>query len=173
MQLLHTSIEVIFMENTIKQMRKKCGLTQIEASKITDIPLRTYINYENDPSKAGTIKYNYIMKKLDDYCFIDETHGILKYENIISICTEIFRDYKIHYCYLFGSYAKGSPTELSDVDLLISTDISGLKFYGLAERLREGLKKKVDLINVEQLKDNPELIEEILKDGIKIYVQGQ
>ena len=45
------------MENTIKQMRKRCGLTQIEASQITDIPLRTYINYENDPSKAGTIKW--------------------------------------------------------------------------------------------------------------------
>ena len=75
--------------------------------------------------------------------------------------------------YIFGSYAKGTPTEQSDIDLLISTEVSGLKFYGLAERLRERLKKKVDLINVEQLKDNPELIEDILKDGIRIYVQGQ
>ena len=45
------------MNNTLKELRKKCGLTQAEASQITDIPLRTYINYENDSSKAGSIKY--------------------------------------------------------------------------------------------------------------------
>jgi predicted nucleotidyltransferase/DNA-binding XRE family transcriptional regulator len=161
------------MDITVKEIRKKCGLTQAEASQITDVPLRTYINYENDPSKAGSIKYNYILQKLQEYGLVDESHGILKLEDIVSICTAVFDEYKVHYCYLFGSYAKGIPTEKSDVDLLISTDASGMKFFGLAERLRERLKKKVDLINVEQLKDNPELIEEILKDGIKIYAQRQ
>ena len=161
------------METTVKEIRKKCGLTQAEASLITDIPLRTYINYENDPSKSGSIKYNYILRKLQEYGLIDETHGILKYEDIVSICSAVFDEYTVHYCYLFGSYAKGTPTEKSDVDLLLSTDASGMKYFGLAERLREGLKKKVDLINVEQLSDNSELIGEILKDGIKIYVQGQ
>lgn len=157
------------MDKSIKELRKECGLTQTAASQITGIPLRTYINYENDPAKAGSIKYNYIIQKLREYCFIDESHGILRFETIASVCNEVFREYAVHYCYLFGSYAKGTPAEQSDVDLLISADISGLKFYGLAERLREALKKKVDLINVEQLNDNPELIEEILKDGIKIY----
>ena len=161
------------MNNTLKDLRKVCSLTQAEASQITDIPLRTYINYENDPSKAGSIKYNYIIQKLQEFSLVDETHGILKFEKIVSACEEAFREYTVNYCYLFGSYAKGTPTAQSDINLLISTDVSGLKFYGLAERLREGLKKKVDLVNVEQLKDNPELIEEILKDGIKIYVQGQ
>ena len=159
------------MDITVKEIRKKCGLTQAEAYKITDVPLRTYINYENDPSKAGSIKYNYILQKLQKYGLVDESHGILKLEDIVSICTAVFDEYKVHYCYLFGSYAKGIPTEKSDVDLLISSYSSGMKFVGLAERRRESLKKKVDLINVEQLKDNPELIEEILKDGIKIYAQ--
>ena len=161
------------MNNTLKKLRKECGLTQAGAAQITDIPLRTYINYENDPSKAGSIKYNYIIQKLQEYSLLDETHGILKYEEIVSVCEEVFKEYAVKYCYLFGSYAKGTPTAQSDVDLLISTETSGLQFYGLTERLRERLKKKVDLINVEQLKNNPELIEEILKDGIKIYVQGQ
>jgi len=52
---------------------------------------------------------------------------------------------------------------------LISTEIKGLKFFGLVEELRNSLQKKVDVIEVAGLKDNVELLEEILKDGIKIY----
>ena len=62
-----------------------------------------------------------------------------------------------------------SKCHTSDIDLLISTSITGMKFYDLVESLREGLKKKVDLLTLDQLNDNPELLNEILKDGIKIY----
>lgn len=47
--------------------------------------------------------------------------------------------------------------------------IDGMKFYKLAEKLREKLKKKVDLLDIAQLNNNPTLVQEILKDGIKIY----
>ena len=70
---------------------------------------------------------------------------------------------------MFGSYAKGKETPSSDVDLLISADVKGIKLYGLVEELRETLCKKVDLLDINQLKDNLPLMEEILKDGIKIY----
>jgi len=39
----------------------------------------------------------------------------------------------------------------------------------LVEAIREGLHKRVDILNREQLESNLELINEILKDGIKIY----
>ena len=58
---------------------------------------------------------------------------------------------------------------MSDVDLLISANVKGLKFYGLIEEIRIALHKKVDILNMDQLKDNIELTEEIFKDGIKIY----
>lgn len=75
----------------------------------------------------------------------------------------------VKFCYLFGSYAKGKETPVSDVDLLISTDVKGLKFYGMVEELRTNLRKRVEVLDMNQLKENPELTEEILKDGIKIY----
>ena len=100
---------------------------------------------------------------------MDETHGILTVDEIKNICSSIFENYNIDYCYLFGSYAKGKATEVSDVDLLISTPISGMRFYDLVETIREALQKKVDVLNREQLNENLELINEILKDGIKIY----
>lgn len=161
------------MNTTIKELRKTAGLTQTEASRITGIPLRTFKEYENNPDKVNSIKYDYIIQKLQEYLYVDETHGILGHDEIVSVCCDIFEDYPVHYCYLFGSYARGSATPTSDVDLLVSTDAKGLKFYGLAEKLRTALKKNVDLIHLDQLKDNPELLNEILKDGEKIYGQGQ
>ena len=44
-----------------------------------------------------------------------------------------------------------------------------MRFYEIAELLRENLKKKVDLLDFAQLNNNPTLLQEILKDGIKIY----
>jgi hypothetical protein len=37
------------------------------------------------------------------------------------------------------------------------------------EEIRTALHKKVDVLDIHQLKDNLELTQEILKDGIKIY----
>lgn len=115
------------------------------------------------------MKYLFMMQKLEEYGFIDETHGILSISRIKDICSEVFSDFEIEYCYLFGSYAKGKATENSDIDLLVSTTISGMQFYDLVEVLREKLKKKVDVLNREQLNNNPDLTNEILKDGVKIY----
>ncbi len=114
------------------------------------------------------MKYEYMMQKLDKYDFVDENHGILTVQKIKDICNDVLSSYDVEYCYLFGSYAKNKAKEDSDVDLLISTSISGIHFYDLVETLREGLKKKVDVLNIEQLNNNLELINEILKDGIKI-----
>ena len=154
---------------TLKDLRKQKRLTQAACAKYLGIPLRTYQNYETDASKVYSMKYAFMLQKLEVYGFVDETHGILKKEQIKDICIAVFEKYEIEYCYLFGSYAKGKATENSDVDLLIATPISGMKFYDLVEALREALHKKVDVLNREQLNDNPELMHEILKDGIKIY----
>ena len=83
--------------------------------------------------------------------------------------TPIAKQYGISKVFLFGSYAKGKATEQSDVDLLISTKETGLRFYEMAERLRESLHKKVDLLDMKQLVNNETLIHEMLRDGIKVY----
>lgn len=154
---------------TLKQLRIEKGLSQIECAKFLQIPHRTYCRYENDESRQDTIKYRYMMQKLSEYGFIDEEHGILTIAQIKDICSEVFKDYDVEYCYLFGSYAKGKATEKSDIDLLVATPISGLKFFGLVETLREKLKKKVDVLDIGQLNNNATLVQEILKDGVKIY----
>lgn len=155
--------------DTIKTLRKEIGITQLEASKMTGIPLRTFKDYENNTSKIGSIKYQFILSELQKHTFIDEEHGMLSIDAIQKTCEPIFKKYNIEYAILFGSYAKGVATEKSDVDLLISTDIKGIQFYGIAEELRVNLKKKVDLLDLNQVKNNDDLLNEILKDGVRIY----
>ncbi|MBQ6707677.1 MAG: helix-turn-helix domain-containing protein [Clostridia bacterium] len=154
---------------TLRELRVSKGITQKMAADFVGVPLRTYSNYENDPSKQTSIKYDYMLKKLYDYGYVDEENGILTLDEIKKICVNVLSKYPVEYCYLFGSYAKGKATPISDVDLMISTSLSGLKFYGLVEELRDKLKKKVDVLDQKQLVNNFEITNEILKDGIKIY----
>ena len=155
--------------NGLKELRIEKKMTQREVADLVGISLRSYKSYENDENKRNTLKYRYIMEQLEKINFIDEEHGLLTVSDITRKCSEVFTRYNVKFCYLFGSYAKGKETPSSDVDLLISADVKGIKFYGLAEELREALCKKVDLLDINQLKDNLPLMEEILKDGIKIY----
>ncbi len=159
--------------SALKELRISKKLTQEKASKLLGVSLRSYKTYENDESKIGTLKYNYMVEELGKYISLDEDHGLLTLDDIKTACKSVLDDYSVKYCILFGSYAKGKATEKSDVDLLISTDTTGLRFFGIAERLRNALKKKVDLLDLKQLNDNSELIDEILKDGIKIYEQSE
>ena len=155
--------------SAIKELRTEKKLTQQQVAEMLGISLRSYKSYENDADKVGTIKYNYILDKLNAINPIDEENGILELEYIKEKCERVFAEYPIHYCVLFGSYAKGKAMETSDVDLLVSSDVKGLKFYGMVEKLRTSLHKKVDVLSLDQLKDNLELTDEILKDGIRIY----
>ena len=153
----------------LKELRIEKKMTQQEVANLVGISLRSYKSYENDKEKQDSIKYKYIVEQLSKINYIDEETGILEFEDIVRKCSKVFEKYEVNFCYLFGSYAKGKATPVSDVDLLISTNIKGLKFYGLVEEIRTALHKKVDVLDMNQLKDNIELTEEILKDGIKIY----
>lgn len=153
----------------LKELRIEKKMTQQEVADLVGISLRSYKSYENDEEKRDTIKYKYIVEQLSKINYIDEETGILELEDIVRKCNEVFERYEVSFCYLFGSYAKGKATQTSDVDLLISANVKGLKFYGLVEEIRTALHKKVDVLDMNQLKENIELTEEIFKDGIKIY----
>lgn len=153
----------------LKQLRIEKKLTQEQAAQLTGVSLRSYKSYENDEKKIDTIKYKYLLEQLLKYNPIDEENGIVDINYIKEKCSSVFQNYDVNYCYLFGSYAKGYANEKSDVDLLISSDVKGLSFFGMVEELRNKLHKKVDALDVNQLNNNLDLIQEVLKDGVKIY----
>lgn len=69
--------------------------------------------------------------------------------------TPVAEKYGIPAVYLFGSYARGTATEDSDVDLLI--DMTGVKltgmfaFGGVYNDFEEALEKEIDLVTVDTL----------------------
>ena len=155
--------------STLKAIRLEKGLTQKQASKIIGVSLRTYKSYENDNSKIYTAKYKYMLELIRKYVILDEEHGLLSLDEIKNGCKCVLEEYPVRYCILFGSYSKGSASEKSDVDLLISTEATGLSFYNIIERLTNVLHKKVDLLDVRELINDYKLLDDILNDGIKVY----
>jgi len=81
----------------------------------------------------------------------------------------IFEARNINKAILFGSYAKGKATSVSDVDLMVDVDVRGWNYYGLLDDIIQALKKDVDLILLNQIKLDTKMYNEIHETGIVIY----
>ena len=157
---------------TLKDLRIKYHLSQAETASFLGISLRTLRRYEKNDEYGDNIKRQALIKTLEEHYEINEEKGLLSVETIKDAVTKVFdNEYKgmVDFCFLFGSYAKGCAKEDSDLDIYVSTTLNGLKFVGLAERLRETLHKRIDVIRSSELANNIELTNEIMRDGIKIY----
>ena len=101
-------------------------------------------------------------------------------EEISARILPVIREYRIKAVYLFGSYARGTANESSDVDLLIDTEgsvITGLvSLGGLYSDLEEALKKRVDLVTVSSVlqptskRGQLHFRENLMKERIELYV---
>lgn len=82
-------------------------------------------------------------------------------EDLRKVITPIAKKYKIPAIYLFGSYARGTATEDSDIDLLVDTSGTALtSLFSLGALycdLEEALSKRVDLITVSSLQQKAQM----------------
>ena len=134
---------------TLKETRLHYQLSQADAANIIGVPVRSLRRYENNENYGSLHKRQMFIELLNKHCEITEEKGLLTVESIKQIMTNLFNnEYKgeIEFCYLFGSYAKGTAKETSDVDLYVSSSLTGLRFVGLIERARQALHKIVDVI---------------------------
>ena len=61
---------------------------------------------------------------------MDKVYTIPELKTILS---PVFAEHGVKRAVLFGSYAKGVATPLSDVDLVVDSGLRGLAFFGLLE----------------------------------------
>lgn len=81
----------------------------------------------------------------------------------------VFMRYGIKKAVLFGSFAKGTDTENSDIDILVESGLHGLKFLGLLEDVKEAVGREVDLLDISHIEKGSLVESEILKTGKVIY----
>ena len=79
---------------------------------------------------------------------------MLTIDEIIDKSRNIFLAYPVKKVSLFGSYAKGTPTDNSDLDLIIhNSDISILEQSNLKQQLSEIFGLNIDLLDESSLSD--------------------
>ena len=155
--------------NELRQKRKELGITQIQAANACGVSRRTYQTYEETNNFNET--FNELVRKLDEMGILDGSNYISNVKYIKYVCNQLFKEKypEVKCAYLFGSYARGQATGKSDIDILVVCPPLGMRFYAIAAELEEQLHKQIDLHTHRQLLENDKLLEEILKEGIKIY----
>ena len=158
-----------FGMNELRKKRKELGITQIQAAKACGISRRTYQTYEETNNLNAT--YDELVRKLDEMGVLDGSNYISNPKYIRFVCNNLFKEKypEIKCAFLFGSYARGDATGKSDIDIVVVCPPMGMKFYGVAAELEEKLHKTVDLHTHRQLVGNEKFLEEVLKEGVKIY----
>lgn len=86
-----------------------------------------------------------------------------------TVLTPIFRDYGISRAVLFGSVAKKTATDKSDLDLLVTSDLHGLRFVGFMEAVRRAARMPVDILDVSHIEHGSKIQQEIEKTGVLLY----
>lgn len=81
----------------------------------------------------------------------------------------VFKRHNIRKAVLFGSYGKGKADARSDVDLLVDSDLKGLRFVGFMEEIRSAVDKEVDVFDVTHIEKGSRIEKEIEKTGALLY----
>ncbi len=89
--------------------------------------------------------------------------------DITTMLTPVFDDYGISRAVLFGSVAKGTATDKSDLDLLVDSKLRGLRFVGFMEAVRRAVGMPVDVFDIEHIENGSKIDQEIHSTGVTIY----
>lgn len=89
--------------------------------------------------------------------------------DIQSVFTPVFRDYDISRAVLFGSIAKGTATEKSDIDLLVDSKLRGLSFVGFMDAVCQAVGMPVNILDVTHIEKGSKIEREIISTGVAIY----
>ena len=83
-------------------------------------------------------------------------HTLMSTQAMNNAIADYFKTQPVVKAWLFGSFARGEETPLSDVDLLVQLDYSkldGFGFFGMWGDLERLLNRSVDLVTVNSLED--------------------
>jgi len=100
-----------------------------------------------------------------------ERDVVITVSDIVQMITPIIKTSPVKRVILYGSYAKGTNTPKSDVDLIIDSngELKGIDFFVLSAEIAKALPIKSDIFEYREIKPNSAMYNEITKDGVVIY----
>ena len=96
---------------------------------------------------------------------------MLSVAEIKTVVEPIVKGTKVEKIVLFGSYAKGSASDHSDIDLCMISNgvITGLAFYDLKSKFEDAFNVDVDLLPDLDIIPNSPVDKQINETGVVIY----
>ncbi len=89
--------------------------------------------------------------------------------SVAGLLMPVFKQYDVRRAVLFGSVAKGTNTEKSDIDILVDSRLQGLRFVELLEDLQQAAGVEIDLLDVSHIRKGSPVEDEIARTGVVIY----
>ena len=156
---------------------------QRQISNITNQPIRGIQREVDKLNRIGiierSIQGNRIYYKLNRKCPIaqDLKNIFFKSVGIAEALRENFKEKKIKFAFIYGSYASGEENLLSDIDLIVIGDISSKELSSILSKPKKELMREInytvfsldEFINKTIQKDH--FINSVLKDK-KIFILG-
>ena len=91
-------------------------------------------------------------------------------EEIKEIVEPIAKEYGVQAIYLFGSYARGTATEDSDLDFLVFGG-EGFKcslIYAMGEDLREAFHKDIDIFEMHEVNEDSGFYQSVMEERMRV-----
>ncbi len=95
--------------------------------------------------------------------------AVINTSYVANVLYPIFEQHNVKKAILFGSVAKGTAVQTSDVDILVDSNLKGLHFIGLLEDIKKAVNTEVDLLDVSHIEKGSTVEKEIKKTGVVIY----
>jgi predicted nucleotidyltransferase len=110
----------------------------------------------------GTFEKHKIITRMDQSEAVEK---LKRYKVLVS------KYFKLHQLVMFGSYAKGSQQQDSDIDVAIVVDSIEQDFFEYAPllwKLRREIDDRIEPVLIERNKDLSGFLQEVLKTGLVI-----
>lgn len=184
-----SSLEKLFRSKSLILILKLLLLNSTQEFHLNEIARRVGISASTAHKELSTIKTlglvrgskkgNLVLYKINKESIIyEEVKRIfLKYELADEIIAKELQKQDIKFALIFGSFAKGVETQVSDIDLLLIGDVKRDNLLNSVTKLQSSIGRSINFILwtedefIEKIRQNNPLLQDIVKNP-KIMIIG-
>ena len=96
---------------------------------------------------------------------------VLTHDEIKAMITPVVQCHPVKRVIIFGSYARGTATDTSDLDIMIDSEnqLEGFDYFGIVGTLLKKFPIPVDVMEASEVDKNSVFYRNIQRDGVVVY----